>query len=157
VRKTTWSNIIGDQLSGQDTNPHKLVLAIDDSLTVRKIIETCLRREGLGVISFADGVEALRWLNGPEGRSPDLVLLDVNMPKMDGFEVARHLKARLHRRGTVIVMLTRRDGVIDRLKGRLAGAVDHLSKPFQVQQLLQVVAYHLGIPLTKDLIPLSDS
>jgi twitching motility two-component system response regulator PilG len=157
VRKTTWSNIIGDQLSGQDITPQKLVLAIDDSLTVRKIVETCLRREGIEVISFADGVEALHWLNSPDGRSPDLVLLDVNMPKMDGYEVARQLKARLHRRGTVIVMLTRRDGVIDRLKGRLAGAVDHLSKPFQAQQLVKVVAYHLRVPLKKDLLPFKDS
>lgn len=157
VRKPTWSNIIGDQFlesgAGQDSIPHKLVLAIDDSLTVRKIVETSLRREGFEVISFADGVEALRWLNGPEGRSPDLVLLDVNMPGMDGYEVARQLKARLRRRGTAIVMLTRRDGVVDRLKGRLAGAVDHLGKPFQVQQLLRVVASHLGVPLTEDLAP----
>lgn len=157
MRKTTWSNIIGDQLSEQDITPHKLVLAIDDSLTVRKIVETCLRREGIEVISFADGIEALHWLNGPDGRSPDLVLLDVNMPRMDGYEVARQLKARLHRRGTVIVMLTRRDGVIDRLKGRLAGAVDHLGKPFQVQQLLRVVAYHLGIPLTEGIVHYQDS
>ncbi len=152
MRKTTRSTIIGDQLSGleagQDTTPHKLVLAIDDSITVRKIVETCLRREGFEVLSFADGVEALHWLNSPEGRSPDLILLDVNMPRMNGYEVARQLKARLRRRGTAIVMLTRRDGVIDRLKSRLVGAVDHLSKPFQAQQLLRVVASHLGVPLT---------
>jgi DNA-binding response OmpR family regulator len=67
---------------------------------------------------------------------------------MNGYEVARQLKARLRRRGTAIVMLTRRDGVIDRLKSRLVGAVDHLSKPFQAQQLLRVVASHLGVPLT---------
>jgi twitching motility two-component system response regulator PilG len=146
-----------NEVREEEVVQNKLVLAIDDSMTVRKIVETCLRREGFDVVSFADGIEAFHWLNSPEGRSPDLVLLDVNMPKMDGYEVARRLKARFHRRGTIIVMLTRRDGVMDRLKGRLAGAVDHLSKPFQVQQLLQMVAYHLGVPLTKDFLPLWDN
>jgi twitching motility two-component system response regulator PilG len=149
LRKITRPTIIGDDMSAfgaeQDVALDKFVLVIDDSITVRKIVETCLRRRGLDVVSFADGVEALQWLNGPQGRSPDLVLLDVTMPRMDGYEVARHLNARLRRRGTVIVMLTRRDGVIDRIKGRLVGAVDHLSKPFQTQQLLQVVTSHLGI------------
>jgi twitching motility two-component system response regulator PilG len=152
LQKISWSTAINDNMPafdvGQNATRDKLVLAIDDSLTVRKIVETCLRRAGFEVISFADGVEALQWLSGPQGRSPDLVLLDVNMPKMDGYEVARRLKARLHRRGTVIVMLTRRDGVVDRIKSRLVGAVDHLGKPFQTQQLLRVVMSHLGVPST---------
>jgi len=65
---------------------------------------------------------------------------------MDGYEVARYLKARPHVGKTAIVMLTRRDGMVDRLKSRLVGAVDHLSKPFQTQQLLKVVISHLGTP-----------
>jgi twitching motility two-component system response regulator PilG len=148
VQKESWSVMIGAQVSGHNdgrrTAMDRLVLVVDDSLTVRKIVETYLRREGLEVMSFTDGVEALRWLNSPEGRSPDLILLDVTMPRMDGYEVARRLQARLRRRGTAIIMLTRRNGVIDKLKSRLVGAVDHLSKPLQAQQLLRVVTYHLG-------------
>jgi DNA-binding response OmpR family regulator len=121
-----------------------LVLVIDDSPTIRKIVETGLRREGFEVIGFPDGVEALKWLVSPQGRLPGLVLLDINMPKMDGYEMARHLKARPHYRNIVIVMLTRRDGLIDRLKSRLAGAEGYITKPFQMQDLVAVVVSHLG-------------
>jgi DNA-binding response OmpR family regulator len=122
-----------------------LILIIDDSPTIRKIVETGLRREGFEVISFPDGVEALTWLASPQGRLPGLILLDVNMPKMDGYEVARHLKARPHYKNIVIVMLTRRDGIMDRLKSRLAGAEDYLTKPFKTQDLLAVVTTRLGV------------
>jgi twitching motility two-component system response regulator PilG len=154
LRKTSWSPIIDDGTSMfddvQDASPNRLVVIIDDSITVRKIVEICLSREGFEVLGFAGGVEALLWLTGPQGRSPGLILLDITMPGMDGYEVARYLKARPHVGSTVIVMLTRRDGMVDRLKSRLVGAVDHLSKPFQTQQLLKVVTSHLGAPQRED-------
>jgi CheY-like chemotaxis protein len=70
----------------------KLVMVIDDSTTVRNIISISLRHEGFGVVSFPDGIEAMRWLARPNARIPDLVLLDIGLPKMDGYEVARRLK-----------------------------------------------------------------
>jgi twitching motility two-component system response regulator PilG len=112
---------------------------IDDSPTVRKIVETCLRREGFAVKSFGDGVEALRWLASPEAYIPGVIFLDIGLPKMDGYAVARALKAQPRFEETVIVMLSRRDGVIDRLKSRLAGASHYLSKPFQTQQIVTLV------------------
>ncbi len=121
------------------------IVCVDDSPTVRKILETCLRREGFTVSSFADGVVMLRWLIGPEGRVPDLVILDVTLPKIDGYEVARRLKAHPHCAKGRIVMLSRRDRVIDRLKGRLAGASVYLTKPFKTQELVAVVKAQLGI------------
>lgn len=124
----------------------KLVMVIDDSATVRKIVETCLRREGFDVKSFPDGVEAMRWLTEPEARIPDLVILDIGLPKMDGYEVARRLKTKPQFNSTVIVMLSRRDGMIDKLKGRLAGAKDYLTKPFKTQDLIAVIESHLGAP-----------
>ena len=124
----------------------KLVMVIDDSATVRKIVETCLRREGFDVKSFPDGVEAMRWLTEPEARIPDLVILDIGLPKMDGYEVARRLKTKPQFNSTVIVMLSRRDGMIDKLKGRLAGAKDYLTKPFKTQDLIAVIESHLGTP-----------
>ena len=124
----------------------KLVMVIDDSPTVRKIVETSLRREGFDVKGFIDGYEAMRWLISPEARVPDLVLLDIGLPKMDGYEVARRFKAKPNFNNTVIVMLSRRDGVIDRLKGRLAGAKDYITKPFRTQDVLTVIESHLGVP-----------
>lgn len=124
----------------------KFIMVIDDSTTVRKIIETCLGREGYLVQGFPDGVEAMRWLTSPEAQIPDLILLDIGLPKMDGYEVARRLKARPQFAHTVIVMLSRRDGVIDRLKGRLAGAKDYIPKPFKTQEIIAVIDSHLRAP-----------
>ena len=129
----------------RDTLMGKLVMVIDDSATVRKIIETCLGREGFEVKSFGDGVEAVKWLTEPEAPVPDLVLLDIELPKMDGYEVARRLKTKPRFHSTVIVMLSRRDGVIDRLKGRLVGAKDYIAKPFKTQDIIAVTQAHLGV------------
>ncbi|GAC1369666.1 MAG: twitching motility response regulator PilG [Ktedonobacteraceae bacterium] len=126
----------------------KLVMVIDDSATVRKIVETCLRREGFEVQGFPDGVEAMRWLSTPQSRVPDLVILDIGLPKMDGYEVARRLKTKPQFSNTVIVMLSRRDGVIDKLKGRLAGAKDYLTKPFKTSDVIAVTESYLGTPAT---------
>jgi len=124
----------------------KLVMIIDDSTTVRKIIETCLRRQGFQVLGFPDGVEAMRWLMEPTSCVPDLVLLDIGLPKMDGYEIARRLKIKPQFSNTVIVMLSRRDGMIDRLKGRLAGAKDYITKPFKTQDIISVTESYLGVP-----------
>lgn len=124
----------------------KLVMIIDDSLTVRKIIETSLKREGFDSVSYSDGIEAIRALNEKRHRIPDLVILDIGLPKMDGYEVARHLKTKQQFGDTVIIMLSGRDGVIDRLKGRLAGAKDYLTKPFRTQDVMSVVHSHLNVP-----------
>jgi len=125
----------------------KLVMIIDDSLTVRKIIETSLRREGFETVSYADGIEALRALTEQRlKRIPDLVILDIGLPKMDGYEFVRRLKAKPQFNNTIIIMLTSRDGVIDRLKGRLAGAKDYITKPFRTQDVITVLHAHLGVP-----------
>ncbi len=124
----------------------KLVMIIDDSPTVRKIIETSLRREGFDSISYCDGIEALRALTNPQHPIPDLVILDIGLPKMDGYEVARRLKTKQHFSNTVIVMLTSHSGVIDRLKGRLAGAKEYIIKPFKTQEVISVLHSHLGVP-----------
>lgn len=128
----------------------KFIMVIDDSPTVRKVVETCLRRENFDVLSFPDGVEAIRWLGTSEARIPDLVLLDIGLPKMDGYEVARLLKAKPQFGNAIIVMLTRRDSVIDRLKGRIAGAKEYIIKPFKIQEIINSVQAQLGMPLTSD-------
>lgn len=128
----------------------KFIMVIDDSPTVRKVVETCLRRESFDVRCFTDGVEAIRWLALKEARVPDLVLLDIGLPKMDGYEVARRLKSKPQFNNTIIVMLTRRDSVIDRLKGRLAGAKEYITKPFKIQDIINSVQTQLGLPLTNN-------
>ncbi|HLQ28569.1 MAG TPA: response regulator [Ktedonobacteraceae bacterium] len=125
----------------------KLVMIVDDSLIVRKIIETSLKREGFESISFSDGIEVLRAITEQRlRRIPDLVVLDIGLPKMDGYELARRLKTKPQFNHTVIIMLTSHDGVIDRLKGRLAGAKEYITKPFRTQDVISAIHTHLGVP-----------
>ncbi len=115
------------------------VMVIDDSLVIRKIVETCLHRAGHEVKSFPDGVEALCWLNTKEARIPDLVVVDLGLPRLDGYQVIQLIKARPALERTRLVILSLRDGVLDRIKGRLAGAHAYLTKPFKTDQLLAVI------------------
>ena len=122
---------------------NQFVMVIDDSLVIRKIVETCLHRAGYEVKSFPDGVEALCWLNTTEACIPDLVIVDLGLPKLDGYQVMQQIKARPALERTRLVILSRRDGVLDKLKGRLAGAHTYLTKPFKTGELLAVVQAHL--------------
>lgn len=123
----------------------KLVVVIDDSSTVRNIIENCLSSKGFEVQGFSDGVQAIHWLTQPARQVPDLIILDISLPKMDGYEVARRLKSKPQFSNTVIVMLSRHDGMIDKLKARLVGAKDYLSKPFSTHDIVTVIESHLGV------------
>ena len=115
------------------------VMVIDDSLVIRKIVETYLHRAGYEVKSFPDGVEALCWLNTKEARIPDLVVVDLGLPRLDGYQVIQLIKARPALERTRLVILSRRDGVLDRIKGRLVGAHAYLTKPFKIDQLVAVI------------------
>lgn len=114
------------------------VVIIDDSVVVRKIVETCLRRFGIGCISYQDGYEALRAFKEGENYIPDLIFLDIGLPKLDGYDMLRLLKTSPQFDHTTIVMLSGRDGMLDRLKSRLAGARGYITKPFKTQDLLSI-------------------
>ncbi|MGB8346281.1 MAG: response regulator [Ktedonobacteraceae bacterium] len=112
------------------------ILIIDDSICARRILEIALRKAGYETQGFAGGYEALRWLASEEARLPALIILDLVMPKMDGYSVLRHLRKRPATAQTPVIMLSGRSGVVDRLKGRLAGASVYLTKPFQSRTVL---------------------
>jgi CheY-like chemotaxis protein len=147
-RKNEMRKITFDPVSSPNTDPsrHKLIMLIDDSPTVRKTVETCLTREGFALLSFPDGLEALRWFTQPERPIPDLVILDIVLPSIDGYEVARRFKTHPRLKETTIVFLSRRDGLLDRLKGRLVGAHGFLSKPLKTQDVLSTVNSFLVLP-----------
>jgi len=128
----------------QSSSPPKLVLVIDDSPTVRNILEVCLSRAGYQVKSFHDGVEALQWLVSPQACLPRLVFLDIGLPRMDGFEVSHYLKDKPQLKYIVIILISRRDGAIERLRARLVGAQDYIVKPITTQHILAVVQAHLS-------------
>lgn len=136
---------IREQLSGKETGQmSQLILVIDDSLTVRKILETWLERADYEAKSFEDGVQALRWLNSTEAIIPDLIFVDLDLPKLNGYEVLRRLKVQPALEQTVLVMLSGREGVLARLKGRLAGAHLYLRKPLKQQTILAIVRTSLS-------------
>jgi twitching motility two-component system response regulator PilG len=124
----------------------KLVMIVDDSQTVRKVVEVELHRAGYEVVAVPDGVEALRYLVAPDLRLPDLILLDIEMPRLNGYQLALRCRHRERPRLSHIplVMLSRRDGILDRLKARLAGARGYLTKPFTEHELLALVAAFIG-------------
>lgn len=116
----------------------KQVLIIDPSLVVRKILVTCLRRVGIESEEYPDPIEALLALRDDPGPPPAVIILEVDLPHMDGYEVVMHLRSKGYS-ATAFVMLSHRDGILDRVKGRLAGANAYLTKPFTMKQVLEVV------------------
>jgi twitching motility two-component system response regulator PilG len=120
-----------------------LIMLIDDSVCTRTILEKTLRRERYTTMGFDDGYTALRWLVSEEARIPDLIILDLKMPKMDGYTTLLHLRKRAATASTPVIILSGRAGVIDRLKGRLAGASVYLTKPFKPQTVLAAVREQL--------------
>lgn len=123
-----------------------LVMIIDDSPTVRKIIEVTLGREGFDVVSYPDGIEALRAVATRQlDRLPDLLFLDLDLPKLSGFEIARHLRTKPQWDRVVIVIISKHGGVIERLKARLAGTQAYLTKPVTTQMIIDVVKTRLGL------------
>jgi len=107
------------------------ILVVDDEPAVRDSLDRALRLEGYKVDLAADGAEALSSL---EGESPDAVVLDLMMPRVDGLEVCRRMRAAGDR--TPVLVLTARDAVTDRVKGLDAGADDYLVKPFATEELV---------------------
>jgi twitching motility two-component system response regulator PilG len=123
--------------------PQGTVMVIDDSMTVRAVIEASLRRHGFYVTSFGDGLQAMGALARGEVAVPNLLLLDIGLPKMDGYEVAKILRAKADFGQTVVVMLTGHDGVFDRIRSKMAGASAFITKPFRVNYVVDVVSQYL--------------
>lgn len=119
------------------------VMVIDDSLCIRAVIEACMHRDGHRVSTFEDGLSAMGAFARGEVGVPDLLLLDIEMPRMDGYEVARILRAKEEFAETRIIMLTCHDGMIDKLRAKMVGAVEYIVKPFHVPYLRSVVNRYL--------------
>lgn len=114
----------------------KTVLTVDDALTMRKLIAFTLRGSGFNVVEAADGVEGLQAL---AANAVDLIITDVNMPRMDGIEFTRQARVKLAGRPIPILILTTESEAEKKNQARAAGASGWIVKPFQQQQLLAVV------------------
>ena len=112
------------------------VLFIDDSNTIRRSAEIFLKQGGHEVLLSEDGFDALSKVNDFQ---PDLIFCDILMPRLDGYQTCAIIKRNAKFSNVPIVMLSSKDGVFDKARGRMAGSQDYLTKPFTKDQLLQTV------------------
>ena len=130
---------MGSQNSGspQDNRTDRgTILVVDDSPTICKLVDIILKKRGFRVISASNGLEALARIN--DGL-PSMIFLDITMPRMDGYQLCKIIKANRETRDIPVVMLTGKDGLIDKVRGRMAGSTGYITKPFGPDTLLQAV------------------
>ena len=120
-----------------NTNESALkVLVVDDSNTIRRSAEIFLKQGGHEVLLAEDGFDALSKVNDYQ---PHLIFCDILMPRLDGYQTCAIIKRNTRFSSVPVVMLSSKDGVFDKARGRMAGAQDYLTKPFTKEQLLQAV------------------
>jgi twitching motility two-component system response regulator PilG len=117
------------------------VMVIDDSNTIRKSAEIFLKQAGCVVILAHNGFEALAKVADEQ---PDVILLDILMPRLDGYQTCALIRKNVTHRATPIIMLSSKDTMFDRAKGRLVGSDEHLAKPFTKEDLLNMVVAQLA-------------
>ena len=116
------------------------VMVIDDSQTIRRTAESLLMKEGYTVITAADGFEALAKV---ADENPDLIFIDIMMPRLDGYQACALIKANPKFARTPVIMLSSKDGLFDRARGRIVGSDEYLTKPFTKDELLGAVRAHI--------------
>jgi twitching motility two-component system response regulator PilG len=119
------------------------VLVVDDSRVVRKIVEMTLWRERIEVVTASDGLGALATVADAQ---PDLMLLDILLPRMDGYQVCHVVRHHQDYRDLPILLLSGKDSVLDRVRGKLAGSTDYIRKPFDPAELVWTVKRYLNTP-----------
>ena len=116
------------------------ILVVDDSPTIRKIVSMSLEGVGYKVVTAADGMEAMQLL--PKC-NPSLILTDISMPKIDGYQLCKLIKAHENTKTIPVIMLSGKDGMFDKIKGKFVGCDDYITKPFQSAELLEKVSSYL--------------
>lgn len=134
------TNTLQDHPNAPSPAPRAMrIMVIDDSKTIRRTAETLLGREGFDVITAQDGYEALGMV---VRHRPDLVFVDIMMPRLDGYQTCALIKKNPRFGVTPVIMLSSKDGLFDKARGRMVGSDDYLTKPFTKDQLLLAVEQH---------------
>jgi len=116
------------------------VMVIDDSKTIRRTAETLLKKEGCDVITANDGFEALSKI---ADHHPDIIFVDIMMPRLDGYQTTALIKNNKQFKSTPVIMLSSKDGLFDRARGRIVGSEQYLTKPFTKEELLGAIKKHV--------------
>ena len=116
------------------------ILVVDDSSTIRRSAETMLTAEGYDVVTAENGFEALSMV---ARHNPDLIFVDIMMPRLDGYQTCSLIKHNQAFKNTPVIMLSSKDGLFDRARGRIVGSEQYLTKPFAKEELLGAIKRHV--------------
>jgi twitching motility two-component system response regulator PilG len=117
------------------------ILVVDDSKTIRRTAETLLTKEGCQVFTAIDGFDALSKI---ADHQPDLIFVDIMMPRLDGYETCSLIKHNKVFKETPVIMLSSKDGLFDRARGRIVGSEQYLTKPFTKDELLGAISNQIN-------------
>jgi twitching motility two-component system response regulator PilG len=117
------------------------ILVVDDSKTIRRTAETLLTKEGCQVFTAIDGFDALSKI---ADHQPDLIFVDIMMPRLDGYETCSLIKHNKTFKNTPVIMLSSKDGLFDRARGRIVGSEQYLTKPFTKDELLGAISNQIN-------------
>ena len=117
------------------------ILVVDDSKTIRRTAETLLTKEGCQVFTAIDGFDALSKI---ADHQPDLIFVDIMMPRLDGYETCSLIKHNKTFKETPVIMLSCKDGLFDRARGRIVGSEQYLTKPFTKDELLGAISNQIN-------------
>ena len=117
------------------------VLVIDDSKTIRRSAENLLSKEGCSVITATDGFDALAKIADSR---PEIIFVDIMMPRLDGYQTCALIKNNTEFKATPVVMLSSKDGLFDKAKGRIVGSDRYITKPFSKEELLGTIRTLVG-------------
>ena len=127
--------------ASQTTNLNVKVMVIDDSKTIRRSAETLLKKVGCEVITAVDGFEALAKITE---HKPDIIFVDIMMPRLDGYQTCALIKNNQTFKSTPVIMLSSKDSIFDRARGRIVGSEEYLTKPFSKEDLINAITAHVG-------------
>ena len=133
--------------SQQTSNPpenlqlNAKVMVIDDSKTIRRSAETLLKKVGCDVVTATDGFEALAKITE---HHPDIIFVDIMMPRLDGYQTCALIKNNQTFKSTPVIMLSSKDSIFDRARGRIVGSEEYLTKPFSKEDLIGAITSHVS-------------
>jgi twitching motility two-component system response regulator PilG len=121
------------------------VMVIDDSKTIRRTAESLLKKEGCEVVTATDGFEALAKI---AEHKPNIIFVDIMMPRLDGYQTCALIKHNRIFKQTPVIMLSSKDSIFDKARGRIVGSEQYLTKPFSREDLLGAIKQHVRPQLT---------
>ena len=125
----------------ESANLNVKVMVIDDSKTIRRSAETLLKKVGCEVVTAIDGFEALAKITE---HKPDIIFVDIMMPRLDGYQTCALIKNNQTFKATPVIMLSSKDSIFDRARGRIVGSEKYLTKPFSKEDLINAITTHVG-------------